>query len=88
MTIEEKAKEYIETCIDDDPVNPFAAIARIEGRDAFKRGAEWMREELLIKALDWLKENTINYTYFDSDEYCSGLMTGKFIRDFKKAMEE
>lgn len=30
MTIEEKAREYVETCIDDDPVNPFAAIARIE----------------------------------------------------------
>ena len=57
MTIEEKSKECGETCIDDDPVNPFAAIARVEGRDAFKRGAQWMLE----KAKLWLIKN-LKYT--------------------------
>lgn len=46
MTIEEKTKEYVETCIDDDPVNPFAVISRIEGRIAFERGAQWMLSEI------------------------------------------
>jgi len=45
MTIKEKAKEYAETCIDNrDSI--FAIVARVEGRDGFKRGAEWMLSQV------------------------------------------
>lgn len=56
MTIEEKAKEYAETCIDTRD-NVFATLARAEGRDGFKRGAKWMLE----KAKQWLIKS-LKYT--------------------------
>lgn len=56
MNIEEKAKEYVETCIDNrDSV--FATLARVEGENGFKKGAEWMLE----KAKLWLIKN-LKYT--------------------------
>ena len=83
MTIEEKAKEYIETCIDDDPVNPFAAIARIEGRDAFKRGAKWMIE----KAADWFTNYLAEIGYPD-DWIRDSKVQQSGMERFRKAMEE
>ena len=78
MTIEEKAKEYVDTCIDDDPINPFAAISRVEGKSAFKRGAEWMLE----KACEYLKNQLpIQYSEYEA-------LADENVRQFKKAMEE
>jgi len=78
MTIEEKAREYVETCIDDDPVNPFAAIARVEGRDAFKRGAQWMLE----KACEYLmKQLPVHYPEWKA-------LAEENVKQFKKAMDE
>jgi len=78
MTIEEKAEEYVKTHIEGDSYNPFVAVSKVEGKEAFKIGAEWMLNQIE----DWLK-NQPSIQYSDWGR----LMENSLIK-FKKAMEE
>lgn len=64
-------------------------------KDAFKKGAEWMKEEqkkaskiLLFKAVKWMKEHASDYAWYDFEEYYPVFDVDRFIYDLKKAMEE
>jgi hypothetical protein len=59
-----------------------------EDRELFIEGAEWMQKTMIGKACEWLvnidfevdyQYNEDGYTFFDAD---------KFIKEFRKAMEE
>lgn len=82
MTIEEKAKnkypyvnssDYPETC-----------SYNKTSRNGFIRGAEWILE----KAIKWLEDNTPNYYHNASQADNYYFDNTKFLKDFKKAMEE
>lgn len=77
MTIEEKAKEYVETCIEGDPLNPFVAVSKVEGRETFKRGAEWMLNEVQ----EWFKNQpSIQYSAW-------GRLSEESLEQFRKTIE-
>ena len=52
--------------------------------DAFEEGAEWADKTMIEKALDWLKDMTLDYIQGDvrDFDFCS------FEKDFRRAMEE
>ena len=53
--------------------------------EAFKAGAQWKEQQMIDKAVKWLKANDIGYNYsessYDHDD-------GKMIDDFRKAMSD
>lgn len=102
MTIEEKAKEYIEAHKD----YIVSDVQKIIAFDTFIQGAEWMqsngkmipliyekmmldaKKQLIDKAVEWFKENMDNYYNIDLIELCTDFKMDEFINDFKKAMEK
>lgn len=61
--------------------------APLSVQEGFIKGAEWMQEMMIEKAVEWLKEELC---------YCFGVVetltlydsVDEFINDFKQAMEE
>jgi len=45
------------------------------------------KEQLIDKAVEWLKENMDNYYNIDLIELCTDFHMDEFIEDFKKMME-
>lgn len=52
--------------------------------DAFEEGAEWAYKTMIEKALDWLKDITLDYIQGDVRDFDFY----SFEKDFRKAMEE
>ena len=52
--------------------------------DAFEEGAEWADKTMIEKALDWLKDMTLDYIQGDVRDFDFY----SFEKDFRKAMEE
>lgn len=88
MTNEEKAKE-----ISDAYANSKFIPTQEEcvAYSSAMQMAEWKEQQMIDKACKWLEENVGEYEdiYYDVGGFVSpDFNTEKFIKDFKKAMEE
>lgn len=86
MNIEEKSKEYIDSCIDNieshigkNESRCITVTARIAGRCSFIAGANWMLE----KAIDFIKRHDGKMIICQTEDE-----KDSFLYDFRKAMEE
>jgi len=64
-------------------------------RDTFVAGAQWMKEQLINKACEWLVEHSNDYLINDKYPLPCGEMSRDWLKvksemfdDFRKAMEE
>ena len=49
--------------------------------------AEWKEQQMIDKAVEWLKENTSCYASFDDDIISDTENKNNFINDFKQVMK-
>lgn len=76
----------------DDILKKIDSFTGQDIRDAFIAGAEWQKEQMITKAVEWLKSHANDYivdltpTYPDADAYI--IVGGMCWEDFRKAMED
>ena len=63
--------------------------------DAFKAGAEWKKQQMINKGVEWLEENICEYCDGEDIEYTASmtyniaiLQNERLSNEFKKAMEK
>ena len=81
----EKAKELYPT--DFNYLGSGVINVPVKEREAFVKGAEWKKQEIIEKAVEWLKENTSCYASFDDDIISDTENKNNFINNFKQAMK-
>lgn len=57
-------------------------------QDGFIEGAKWADKTMIEKAIDWLEDIDYVMQYQYSEDGCTFFNKDKFIKDFRKAMEE
>ena len=56
---------------------------------AFIKGAEWMQERMIEKAVEWLDKNVDSYCFNTGNRYeYIPKVGGKMLEDFKQAMQD
>lgn len=93
MTNEEKAIQIYNTtyeqCIEDGYPKIIAITSAIMCKTGAEIVAEWKEKQMIDKACEWLKNNTITAT----NDFCTYVASShniskeEFIEQFKKAME-
>lgn len=83
MTKEEIQQGYHDQCKVDINAPEHLQIPAYYTHDGWMQGAEWMQEQMIDKACDWLEENAINYVGKD------GITDWRSVfADFRKHMKE
>lgn len=86
MNYEEKAKELAKLTNPKLAKYPNLSAVYDYGLDCAMKMAEWKEQQMLEKAVEWLRLNADNYTWYDETEGESGMMS-VFIEAFIKAMK-
>lgn len=79
MTREEQIRE-------EDQKHGLNCISRINYQDGFIEGAKWADKTMIDKACEWIKNNKHLYKVLSFGSLSTDW--DKFIREFRKAMEE
>lgn len=89
MTDEEKSQEIARGCFSkrtvDSPVNK---LNQVIIKDACLKAMKWKEQQMIEKAVKWLKDNAGTYHRFNVTENRFYYNYNILIDDFKKAMEE
>ena len=88
MTNEEKAKEIARGCFSKRTVDlPVNKLEQIIIKDACLKAMGWKEEQVIEKAIQWLKEHVKEYADVDDyDKVDFSLYT--FLEDFEQSMKE